>query len=147
MEFITMKPSSVESGFSSDPSPFNLEFYMLSQIFLSITVTKDSAAALSQLCWSKQQTRSQSISCAICISRSCDVVAGDLGMKKLVLRTQCPHCTLFRGKGCYFRLPLIRPYGLNAHSLVMGDASLTSDSSERNLVCALCSCTMWTKAW
>lgn len=45
-----MKPSSVESGFSSDPSPFNLEFYILSQILLSITATKDSAAAFSQLC-------------------------------------------------------------------------------------------------
>lgn len=53
MEFITMKTSSVESGFSSDPSPFNLEFYVLSQVLLSIAVTKDSAAALPQLCWSK----------------------------------------------------------------------------------------------
>lgn len=44
-----MKTSSVESAFSSDLSPSDLEFCMLSQILMSIAVSKDSAAALPQL--------------------------------------------------------------------------------------------------
>lgn len=47
-------------------------------------------------------------------------------MKKLVLRTQCPHCTQLRDKGHYFRLPLVWSHGLNGyHSLVGGTPSLS----------------------
>ena len=75
---------------------------------------------------SEHQLRSQGIWCSTCINGSSDVVARDLEMKMLVLRTQCPCSTRFRDNRSCFRLPFIW-WELNTYSLVVGNLSSTSD--------------------
>lgn len=123
MVFMTMKTSTAESGFFSDASPFNPEFYILSQVLLSIAVTKDSAAALPKILIQIPNQEPKHLMLSTLVGHA---VAGDLRMKMLVLRPQCACSTRFRGSRCYFRLPLIW-CGLNAHSLVVGGMSFTSD--------------------
>lgn len=119
----------LSQAFPATHLPLSFEFYMLSQIILGMAVTKDSAAALPWLCWSKYRSRNQSTWCSIYVDGSCDAVAGDLGMKKLVLRTQCPQCTQLRDKGCYFRLSLNWSHGLNAYLSLVGGTPSPSEFS------------------